>query len=54
TEYTTDLSTDPRFSVEAVKWIHQIHKEPYSSEDYKADVQDLRAELEAVPEEMKA
>lgn len=53
-EYPPDLSTDPRFSVEAGKWIPQVLKEPYSSEDYKADVQALRAELEAVREEMKA
>ncbi|MCU5024487.1 hypothetical protein OB988_18640 [Bacillus cereus] len=54
TEYPPDLSTDPRFSVEAGKWIPQVPKEPYSSEDYKADVQALRAELEAVREELKA
>ncbi|MED3353399.1 hypothetical protein P4388_33380, partial [Bacillus thuringiensis] len=54
TEYPPDLSTDPRFSVEAGKWIPQVIKEPYSSEDYKADVQALRTELEAVREELKA
>lgn len=54
TEYPPDLSTDPRFSVESGKWYSQIPKEPYSSDDYKADVQALRAELEAVREEMKA
>lgn len=53
-EYPPDLSTDPRFSVEAGKWIPQVFKEPYSSEDYKADVQALRAELEAIREELKA
>lgn len=53
-EYPPDLSTDPRFSVEAGKWIPQVPKEPYSSEDYKADVQTLRVELEAVREELKS
>lgn len=54
TEYPPDLSTYPRFSVEAGKWIPQVPKEPYSSEEYKADVQALKAELEAVREELKA
>ncbi|MEC3017701.1 hypothetical protein P9Z80_10305 [Bacillus cereus] len=53
-EYPPDLSTDPRFSVEAGKWIPQVPKEPYSSEDYKADVQALRVELEAIRGELKS